>query len=125
MPLGTLFDDIVKERLRVDSEFRSESLKGAIECLDAGEIRIAEKMLRLQVEATIGYEKLSELTGNSPESIKDMLHPDSDTSADDLFEIIKHIQRHEGIRLEAKVCSGEQDCESVESQQTLHPVSPS
>ena len=73
MSLGIPFDDIVKERLQVDSVFRKESLKGAIECLDAGEFRIAEKMLRLQVEATIGYEKLGELMNKAPENIRDML----------------------------------------------------
>ena len=134
MPLGKSFDDIVKERLKVDSEFRKESLKGAIECLDAGEFRIAEKMLRLQVEATIGYEKIGELMGKTPDAIKQILHPDYDTSVNDLFEIIGHVQRHEGVRLEVKVCSGEQGCESVahdepaesiEARKPLHPVSPS
>ncbi|MCY4578386.1 MAG: hypothetical protein OXD31_04995, partial [Chloroflexi bacterium] len=78
------------------------------------------------------------LMGKTPEDIKRMCHPDYDTSVNDLFEIIKHVQQHEGIRLEAKVCSGKPDCESVahdgvhdepaepvESEQPLHPVSPS
>ena len=107
MSLGIPFDDIVKERLQVDSDFRKESLKGAIECLDAGEFRIAEKMLRLQVEATIGYEKLGELMNKAPENIRDMLHPNFDTSADELFEIIGHICKHEGVRLEVKAHSEE------------------
>ena len=107
MSLGIPFDHIVQDSLRGDSEFREESLKCAIECLDAGEIEVAKKMVRLLVEANIGFEKLGELMCKSPDDIKQMLHPDCDTSADEVFEIIGHIRKHEGIRLEVKVLSEE------------------
>ena len=134
MKLGRSFHETIIERLRRDAEFREESLKVAIECLNDGETDIAEAMLRDHIYATIGYEKLGELMGKSPDEIKRMCHPDHDTSVNELFEIIHRVQQHEGIRLEVKVCSGEQDCESaahdkpaepVEAQQDLHPVSPS
>ena len=134
MKLGRSFHETMIERLRRDSGFREESLKVAIECLNDGETDIAGAMLRDHIYSTIGYKKLGELMGKTPDDITQMLHPDHDTSVNDLFEIIKHVQQHEGIRLEVKVCSGEQDCESVahdkpaetvEAREPLHPVSPS
>jgi hypothetical protein len=94
-------------RLRQDAEYREESLKAAVECLKDGEVNVARSMLHDHICATLGFEKLASLTGKSPESLRDMLHPDCDTSADELFEIIGHIRKHEGVRLEVKAHSEE------------------
>ena len=134
MPLTRPYDDTIRERAQCDPEFRRLLTTGAIENLLAGDVAVGKIRLRHTVNSTIGYEKLGELMGKAPDDIKQMLHPDYDTSVNDLFEMIGHVQRHEGIRLEVKVCSGEQDCESVahdeaaesvEARQPLHPVSPS
>ena len=61
-------------------------------------------MLHDHICATLGFEKL---LAHSPENIRQMLHPDCDTSVNDLFEIIEHIRKHEGIRLEVKAHSEE------------------
>jgi hypothetical protein len=109
-------------------------LPSAIDLLLSDDVRVGKIALHHCIYSTIGYEKLAEIMGKSPDDIKRMCHPDCDTSVNDLFEIIKHVQQHEGILLEVKVCSGKQDCESVahdkpaepvESRQPLHPVSPS
>ena len=132
--LGIPFDDIVKETAQRDPVFRAMLLPDTIDLLLGGEVRVGKISLRQCIYSTIGYERLGELMGKSPDDIKRMCHPDCDTSVNDLFEIIKHVQQHEGILLEVKVCSGKQDCESVahdkpaepvESRQPLHPVSPS
>ena len=138
MPLTRPYEDTIKERAQWDPEFRKMLLPDAIDLLLSGEVQVGKIGLRHAVNSTIGYEKLAEIMGKTPEDIKRMCHPDYDTSVNDLFEIIKHVQQHEGIRLEAKVCSGQPDCESVahdgvhddsaepvESEQPLHPVSPS
>ena len=113
MPLTRSFDDTVRESAQCDPVFRAMLLPDTLDLLLGGEIGVGKITLRHAVNSTIGYEKLGELMGKTPEDIKRMCHPDYDTSVNDLFEIIGHIQRHEGIRLEAKVCSGKQDCESV------------
>ena len=136
--LGIPIEDIFRERARWDPVFRVTMLPDAIDLLLGGEIGVGKIALHHCIYSTMGYEKLAELMGKTSEDIKRMCHPDYDTSVNDLFEIIKHVQQHEGIRLEAKVCSGKQDCESVahdgvhdepaepvESEQPLHPVSPS
>lgn len=132
--IGIPFDDIVKESAQQDPVFRELLLPSTIDLFLGGEVQVGKISLRQTIYATIGYEKLGELMDKTPDDIKRMCHPDYDTSVNDLFEIIGHVQRHEGIRLEVKVCSGEQGCESVahdepaesiEARQPLHPVSPS
>ena len=134
MPLTRPYEETIKERAQWDPVYRAMLLPDTIDLLLADDVRVGKIALHSCIYATIGYEKLAELMAKSPDDIKRMCHPDYDTSVDDLFEIIWHIQQHEGIRLEVKVCSGKPDGESVahdkpaepvESQQTLHPVSPS
>ena len=109
-------------------------LPSTIDLFLGGEIGVGKISLRQAIYSTIGYEKLAGLMGKTPDDIKRMCHPDHDTSVNDLFKIIKHVQKHEGIRLEVKAYSDEQDCESVahdepaetvEARESLHPVSPS
>ena len=131
--LGIAIDDIIRERAQWDPVYRAMMLPSAIDHL-LDDVRVGKIALHSCIYATIGYEKLGELMGKTPDDIKQMLHPDYDTSVNDLFEIIKHVQQHEGIRLEVKICSGAPDYESIahdepaeslESQQAPHVVSPS
>ena len=134
MPLTRPYEETIKERAQWDPVYRAMMLPDTLDLLLGGDVRVGKISLHSCIYATIGYEKLAELTGKTPDDIKRLLHPDHDTSVNDLFEIIGHIQQHEGIRLEVKVCSGEPDCESVahdkpaetvEAREPLHPVSPS
>ena len=132
--IGIAIEDIFRECAQLDPVYRAMMLPSAIDLLLSDDVGVGKISLHHCIYATIGYEKLGELMGKTPGDIKRMCHPKHDTSVNDLFEIIWHIQQHEGIRLEVKVCSGKPDGESVahdkpaepvESQQTLHPVSPS
>ena len=105
--LGIPIEDIFRERAQCDPEFRRTMLPDAIDFLLGSEVRVGKIALYHSIYSTIGFERLGELTGKSPKSLKDMLHPDYDTGADDLFEIIGHIRKHEGIRLEVEVHSEE------------------
>jgi hypothetical protein len=105
--LGIPFDDIVKETAQRDPVFRAMLLPDTIDLLLSGDVRVGKISLRQCVYATIGFEKLGEVTGKSPESLRDVLHPDCDTGVNDLFEIIGHIRKHEGVRLEVKAHSEE------------------
>ena len=107
MPLTRPYDDTLRERAQWDPEFRSMLLPGAIEFLLSGEVQVGKIMLRHSVNATVGFEKLGELTGKSSDSLRRMLTTEGDPTTSDLFEIIGHIRKHEGIRLEVKVHSEE------------------
>lgn len=134
MPLTRPYEETIKERAQWDPVYRAMLLPDTIDLLLSDDVRVGKISLHHCIYSTIGYEKLGELMGKTPDDIKRMCHPDYDTSVNDLFEIIGHVQRHEGIRLEVKVCSGKPDCESVahdepaetvEAREPLHPVSPS
>ena len=120
MPLTRSFDETVRERAQWDSEFRKTLLPDTLDILLGGEVRVGKILLRQCIYATIGYKKLASLTGKTPESLNQMLHPDYDTSVNDLFEIIKHIRKHEGISLEVKAHSNEQESQPVHDE----PVEP-
>ena len=140
--IGIPIDDIFRERAQWDPVFRVTMLPDAIDLLLSDDVRVGKIALHSCIYATIGYEKLGGLMGRTPEDIERMCHPDYDTSVNELFEIIGHLQRHEGVRLEVKVCSGDDGCEavgqdavgesvrqdaageSVEAGQALEPVSP-
>ena len=107
MKLGRSFHETIIERLRKDAEYREESLNAAVECIKDGENNVAKSMLRDQIHATIGFERLATLMGESPESLESTLTANEDCSAGDLLEIIGHIRKHEGNRLEVKACSDE------------------
>ena len=105
MPLTRSFDETVRERAEWDTAYREMLLPDTLEILLDGDVRVGKILLHQCIYATIGYEKLGSLTGKSPESIKRILTTEDTPSASDLFEIIKHIRKHEGIRLEVKVHS--------------------
>ena len=114
MPLTRPHEETVRERAQWDPVYRALKLTSPINFLLGGEVGVGKIALHYCIYATIGYEKLGALIGRTPEDIERMCHPDYDTSVNELFEIIGHLQRHEGVRLEVKVCSGEQGCEAVE-----------
>ena len=120
MPLTRPYEETIKERAQWDPIFRATMLPDAIDFLLSDDVRVGKIALHSCIYATIGYENLGELMGKTPDDIQRMCHPDHDTSVNDLFDIIKHIQQHEGIRLEVKVCSDKHDCESVRGE----PVEP-
>ena len=111
--IGIPIDDIWREQAQADPEYRKMMLPDTIDILLGGEVEVGKILLHQCIYATIGYKKLGGLMGRTPDDVKRMCHPDYDTSVNELFEIIGHVQRHEGVRLEVRVCSGEADCESV------------
>ncbi|MDE2687519.1 MAG: transcriptional regulator [Chloroflexota bacterium] len=113
MPLTRPYEETIKERAQWDPVYRAMMLPSAIDLLLSDDVRVGKIALHSCIYATIGYEKLGALMDKTPDDIKRMCHPDHDTSVNDLFDIIKHIRQHEGIRLEVKGCPSGQDCESV------------
>ena len=107
MNLGRSFHETIVERLRKDAEYREESLNAAADCLKDGENNVAKAMLCDQIYATIGFEKLASLMGKSSENLRSTLAADEDCSVDDLFEIIGHIRKHDGNRLEVEAYTDE------------------
>ena len=100
MVLTRDFKETVKERVERDTAFREELLKEGIECLLSGDLDTGKAILRDYINATIGFDALGSLTDKSPKSLMRMLGPKGNPQASNLFEIIAHLQKREGIHFE-------------------------
>jgi putative component of toxin-antitoxin plasmid stabilization module len=100
MPLTRAFKETVQVRIRQDRKYRKELLREGVECLLAGDLDTGKAILRDYVNATIGFEKLSRLTGRPAKSLMRMLGPRGNPHARNLFEVIGQLQRIEGLHFE-------------------------
>ncbi len=102
MALARDFKDTIKDRVARDPAFREELLKQGIECLLTGDVDIGKAVLRDYINATIGFEALGTDTDKSPKSLMRMFGPKGNPQARNLFEIIAHLQKREGIHLKVR-----------------------
>ena len=102
MTLTRDFRETVQTRAQRDPEFRHALLQDGIDCLLAGDVEAGKIVLRDYINATIGFEELGMRTDKSAKSLMRMFGPAGNPQARNLFEVIRCIQQHEGIRLEVK-----------------------
>ena len=102
MALTRDFKETVQARARRDPAFREGLLREGVECLLAGGVDAGKIVLRDYINATIGFEELGSLTNRPPKSLMRMFGPTGNPQARNLFEVISHMQRHEGIQLEVR-----------------------
>ena len=102
MALTIDFKKTVKDRVERDPAFREELLREGIECLLNGDIDTGKAILRDYINATIGFDVLGSLTDKSPKSLMRMLGPKGNPQARNLFEIIAHLQKREGIHFQIR-----------------------
>ena len=100
MPPTRDFRETVQARAKIDPVFREGLLTEGVDCLLAGEVEVGKILLRDYIDAAIGFDELGALTNKTSQSLMDMFGPDGNPPARSLFEIIGHIQKREGIRLE-------------------------
>jgi hypothetical protein len=103
MPLTRAFKGTVQARIRRDRKYREELLREGVECLLAGDLDTGKAILRDYINATIGFEKLSRLTGRPAKSLMRMLGPRGNPQARNLFEVIGQLQRIEGLHFEVSL----------------------
>ena len=103
MALTREFKETIQARVQRDPAFREELLKEGIECLLSGDVDTGKAVLRDYINATIGFEKLSDLTDKSSKSLMRMFGPKGNPQARNLFEIIGYLQDHEGVHFEVCV----------------------
>lgn len=100
MVLTRAFKETIQARVERDPAFREELLKEGVECLLSGDVDTGKSVLRDYINTTIGFEALGSLTDKSPKSLMRMFGPKGNPQARNLFEIIGHLQKREGICLE-------------------------
>ena len=102
MALTRDFKETVQARALRDPAFREGLLKEGVDSLLAGDVDTGKILLRDYINATIGFEELASLTNRPPKSLMRMFGPTGNPQARNLFEVISHMQRHEGVQLEVR-----------------------
>ncbi|PXW62945.1 transcriptional regulator [Methylobacterium sp. B4] len=103
MALTRSFKDTVKARAERDPAFRDALLTEAVDQLLAGDIETGKAVLRDDINATIGFERLAEETGTSSKSLMRMLGPAGNPTATNLFSVLRTVQKTSGIQLSVAV----------------------
>jgi len=102
MVLTRDFKETIKNRIESDPAFREELLKEGIECLLVGDMDTGKAILRDYINATIGFDALGTVTAKSPKSLMRMFGPKGNPQARNIFEIIAHLQKKEGIQFKVQ-----------------------
>ena len=100
MALTRDFKETMQARLAQDPEYRKELLREGVECLLTGDLDTGKAVLRDYINATIGFEEVSRLTGKPAKSLMRMLGPRGNPQARNLLDVIGHLQRTEGVQFE-------------------------
>ena len=100
MPLTRDFKETVQARIKQDRKYRTELLREGVESLLAGDLDIGKAILRDYINATIGFEELSRVTKRPAKSLMRMFGPAGNPQARNLFKVIGHLQRAEGLQFE-------------------------
>jgi DNA-binding phage protein len=100
MALTRDFRTTLLERAQKDVEFRQAMLKEGIDTMLAGDVATGKAILRDYINATVGFGQLAEATHIPAKSLMRMFGPNGNPRADNLFQIIHHLQALEGIQLE-------------------------
>jgi len=104
MAITREFRATLLERARKDAEFRQAMLKEGVDALLAGDLETGKAMLRDYINAAVGFGRLAEATRIPAKSLMRMFGPKGNPRADNLFQIIRHLQAREGIHLEVAAC---------------------
>ena len=97
MALTCDFKETIKVRVQRDPAFREELIKEVIRCILTGDVDTGKTVMRDYINATIGFEKLGNLTHKSPKSLIQMFEPNGNPQARSLFKVISQIQKYEGV----------------------------
>lgn len=102
MPLTRSFKETVAANIQRDPEFGIELLSEAMELLLAGDVVTGKAVLRDYINATIGFETLSTLTGTPSKSLMRMFSASGNPTARTLFAVTRELQAAAGVVLEVK-----------------------
>lgn len=99
MALTREFKETVQARARSDPRYREALFTEALNAYLAGDTATGKAILRDLVNATIGFEELSEEVKKPSKSLHRMLAPNGNPSAENFFGIVAALQRRTRVRL--------------------------
>jgi DNA-binding phage protein len=92
----------VAARAQRDPKFRQALFTEPIDAYLAGDTRTGKAVLRDVVNATIGFEGLAAEVKKSSKSLHRMLAPHGNPTAENLFGIVKVLQKKTHVRLRVR-----------------------
>lgn len=99
MALTREFRATLQERAQKDADFRHAMLTEGVEALISGDTETGKAVLRDYINASIGFGGLSEVTNIPTKSLMRMFGPNGNPRANNLFQVISHLQTREGVHL--------------------------
>jgi DNA-binding phage protein len=105
MALTRDFKETIQARARRDAAFRKELLREGIDSFLAGDVETGKTVLRDYINSTVGFNELAEATHHSAKSLMRMLGPSGNPQARNLFEIVRYLQRKEGVRFKVRTAT--------------------
>jgi DNA-binding phage protein len=103
MALTKDFRETIWERAQSDAAFRQSLLCEGLELIYNGDFATGRAILRNYINATIGFPKLARATKISSPSLQRMFGPRGNPRADNLFGVISHLQKREGITVDLRM----------------------
>lgn len=99
MALTRSFRNLVQRHVADDPAFGEALLREGIDTMLTGDVDTGKTILRDYIQATIGFEKLGEVTGSPPKSLIRMFSPRGNPQARNLFNVIGYLQKRPGLQL--------------------------
>jgi DNA-binding phage protein len=103
------FSQTIQARAAVDPAFRAALLTEGGDALISGDVDTGRAVLRDDINATVGFEKLAEATGMPGKSLMRMFGPKGNPNAKNLFSVIGVLQEKAGVSLHVEVERQEKD----------------
>jgi len=101
-PSGCTFSEIVGERAGRDAACASALLEEAAECLLAGNLPTARRLIRDVIKGSMGYAELSRLTGTPEKSLVRMFGPTGNPTAANMASVLRELQSYGRVRLRVR-----------------------
>jgi DNA-binding phage protein len=102
MALTRDFRETVQARAKRDPAFRQGLLSDAVESLLSGEVPLGKALLRDYINATVGFPHLAGHTRLHVKTLHQMLGPNGNPTASNLFEVVAYLQHAEGVRFKVR-----------------------
>ena len=93
------FKDLVERYVKSDPKFADALLREGIDAMLSGDLDTGKTIMRDYIKATVGFEKLGEVTDTPPKSLIRMFGPRGNPQARNLFSVIGYLQKRAGVRL--------------------------
>lgn len=103
MVLTREFRETVMARAERDRHFRQAMLTEAINELLSGDVEAGKFLLRDYINATITFDGLAVTLDKPSKSLQRMFGPRGNPTAENIFAVLKALQKKEKLQLEVKV----------------------